>query len=136
MPRALKSLYVNASYIQSIFHVCKRNSRLYHPITKRASHFENLMRYGDAIGNGFPPMKNKCVTHFFPIKYKSIAHPITNRASCFESYFENIMRVLHREKYSLTLFSRFKPNLDCNYTLPIDLATSGIQFGAKSIGSV
>ena len=29
-----------------------------------------------------------------------------------------------------------KPNLECNYTFPIDLARIGIPFGAKSIGKV
>ena len=29
-----------------------------------------------------------------------------------------------------------KPNLDCNYTFPIDLAPKGIPIGAKSIGNV
>ena len=31
---------------------------------------------------------------------------------------------------------RFKPNLNCNYSLPINVAPSGILFGAKSIGYV
>jgi len=29
-----------------------------------------------------------------------------------------------------------KPNLNCNYTLPIDLAPTRILIGAKSIGAV
>ena len=29
-----------------------------------------------------------------------------------------------------------KPNLDCNYTIPIDLAPNGVPFGAKSIEKV
>ena len=37
-----------------------------------------------------------------------------------------------------TLFRNFissKPNLDCNYTFPNDLAPNGISFGSKSIGN-
>ena len=29
-----------------------------------------------------------------------------------------------------------KPNLDCNYTFPMDLKPNGIPFGAKSNGKV
>ena len=35
----------------------------------------------------------------------------------------------HREIFSE--FGNSKPNLDCKYTFPIDLAPTGIPFGAK-----
>ena len=41
---------------------------------------------------------------------------------------------MHRE--ILSAFCETKPNLDCNYTFPIDFTITEIPFGAKSIGKV
>ena len=37
---------------------------------------------------------------------------------------------------SISEFSYIKPNSDCNYTFPTDLAPNVILFGVKSIGKV
>ena len=44
------------------------------------------------------------------------------------------IQITYREIFSQSCW--IKPNLDCNYTFPIDLAPKGILFDVKSMGKI
>ena len=50
------------------------------------------------------------------------------------SKWEHDTHSLHGEIFSESWYS--KTNLDCNYSIPIDLEPNGIPFGTKTIGKV
>ena len=47
----------------------------------------------------------------------------------------SINNIVHTEKWTCSTCWT-KPNLDCYYTFPFDLASSGISYDAKSIGKM
>ena len=59
-----------------------------------------------------------------------------SRSQAVDVLFFPVAKNFCTQKFIWNLVILIKPNLDCNYTFPIDLAPNGLPFVANSVGKL